>query len=112
MEPKVATRLTQDALIVVMYLLMAPSAGVDGRGVRVLGVEHLRLIGRVQLTGGDGHRFRAKHTHMMVMIRSIRSISRPGSAKATATTTTHLRSCTHRWHAAHTATHATSHHVW
>uniref|UniRef100_A0A2M4B551 Putative secreted protein n=1 Tax=Anopheles triannulatus TaxID=58253 RepID=A0A2M4B551_9DIPT len=103
MEPKVAARLTQDALIVVVYLLMAPSAGVDGRGVRVLRVEHLRLIGRVQLTGGDGHRFRAKHTHMVMMVRSVRSrTGAPGAPEAT-TTTTHLRPCAHRWHAAHTA---------
>lgn len=49
MEPEVAATLTENGLVVVMHLLVADTAGVDGRSVGVLWVEDHRLVGRVNL---------------------------------------------------------------
>ena len=54
MEPEVAARLAEDGLVVLMHLLVAHATRVDGRRVRVLRVEHHRLVGRVHLTTGGG----------------------------------------------------------
>lgn len=48
-EPEVTTGLAENRLVIVMHLLVADPAGVDGRSVGVLGVEDHRLVGRVNL---------------------------------------------------------------
>lgn len=44
MEPKVAPRFTEDCLIIVMYFLVADSARIDGRCIRILWVKHHWLV--------------------------------------------------------------------
>jgi hypothetical protein len=46
-EPEVAARLTQDGLVIVMYLFVADPTWINGRSIRILRVEHHRLSGRV-----------------------------------------------------------------
>lgn len=44
MKPEVATTLTENGLVIVMHFFMADATGVDGGSIRILGVEHHRLI--------------------------------------------------------------------
>ena len=55
-EPEVTAGLAEDRLVVLVHLLVAHAAGVDGRRVRVLWVENHRLVGRVYLAGDGGRR--------------------------------------------------------
>ena len=50
MEPEVTAALTKYGLVVIMDLLMAYPAGVDGRGVGVGGIEDHGLIGGVDFS--------------------------------------------------------------
>ena len=56
-EPEVAAGFAEDGLVVVVHLLVADAARVDGRRVGILRVEDHRLVGRVDLSGRHGHRF-------------------------------------------------------
>lgn len=49
MEPEVATTLTENGLVIVMHFFMADATGVDGGSIRILGVEHHRLINWIHL---------------------------------------------------------------
>ena len=44
MEPKVAPRLTQYGLVIVMNFFVTNAAWIDGRSIRVLWIEHHWLI--------------------------------------------------------------------
>lgn len=75
MEPKVAAALAEYRLVVVVDLLVANSAGIDRRGVRICRVEDHGLIGRVNPTGRSSHRHHGMH-HVRVR-RNVRGHS-PG----------------------------------
>uniref|UniRef100_A0A8D9BP52 Uncharacterized protein n=1 Tax=Cacopsylla melanoneura TaxID=428564 RepID=A0A8D9BP52_9HEMI len=58
MVPEVTAGFAQDRLVIVVYFLMADTARVDGRGIRVLGIKHHGLVFRVNLSRTHGHWFR------------------------------------------------------
>lgn len=51
MEPKIAARLAEDALVGFGDLLVADAARVDGRRIGIVGVEDHRLLRRVRSPG-------------------------------------------------------------
>lgn len=71
MEPKVTTRLAEYRLIVVVHLLVADAARVDGRRVRVLRVEHHRLIRRVNLEGPSVNHLMVRNFDLRELIRTL-----------------------------------------
>lgn len=71
MKPKVASRFTQKALIVIVNFLVTHAARIDRRCVRILWIEDHRCVNWVDFAGAHWHRLRpAVHPHRWTLIRS------------------------------------------
>lgn len=65
MKPKITSRLTKNALIVVVHLLVTHTARIDRRRIRILRIKYHRCVDRIHLAGTHWHRLWWARIHLI-----------------------------------------------